>query len=359
MSFSRPPSRQQVFAQSCDDPRIAKNPIDISYTGAFYLDRMIPLQSDGLEAGTAHVRYRPAGDLGAHFRRLARHADLELAEMSIAFYLMMRGRGDSRLVGLPVFPSRSFRHNQVYVRRDAGIDRPEDLRGRRVGVTEYHMTAALWIRAFLQHDYGVGQHEIVWRTRTSLDEAAELGFPLPGGTDIATMPDDLEWGLEEGELDALVTSSVPRAYAKESSKVRRLFEGYREVEEDYYRRTRLFPIMHLVVLRRDIYESHPWLAVELTQAFESMRIQAMRRLSDLGTLAVMHPWIGAELSNLAELFAGDPFSYGVARNQAELEAISNYAFEQGLTPRTVGIEELFAPTTLGWSGSDFSTGQRW
>jgi 4,5-dihydroxyphthalate decarboxylase len=217
------------------------------------------------------------------------------------------------------------------------------------------MTAAVWIRAFLHHDYGVAPGEMHWLTGglETPSYAERLHHEPPAGVTIDLIPGDrtLEEMLDSGDIDALITARAPRPFREGTGRVRRLFSDYRTVEEEYLGRTGIYPIMHTVVLQRKILDANPGAALALANAFEEARHHGRDRLRDLDTLAVMHPWIGAELEELKEPFArygGDPFAYGLETNRHVLETLMEHAWEQGLPARKVEVDELFAPETLGW-----------
>jgi 4,5-dihydroxyphthalate decarboxylase len=330
------------------------NRLRLSYAGYPYLDR-----TRALELGTVappglelNVQWLEITEL---FRRAARFAEWDACEMSASTYMMMLGAGEDTFVGVPVFPSRAFRHNLVVVNGDAGIAGPEDLRGKRVGLEDYQMTAALWIRAFLEHDYGVSPGDISWRYGGMSTPAyrERRVHPPPSGVQVTRIPDDraLEEMFEGGELDALITFEPTRVLDTKPG-IRRLFPDSRDVEMDYFRRTGFFPIMHLVVVRRDVYEANRWIASALLEAFVESKRAGRERLHDLNALAVSLPWLEDELTRTGELFAGDPFAYGFGPNRAVLDAMTRYAFEQGLTPRKLEPEELFAPETLEHPGDE-------
>lgn len=321
--------------------------VGLTYGGLSYLDRTAPLESGAVAVAGADlnfVAFRSPGDL---FRRQAQNAEFDASEMSLSTFITLTARGDRRFVGLPIFISRNFRHSQVYVHSEAGIDDPAQLAGRDVGIFEYQMTAGLWIRAFLQHDHGVGSADVRWweggLTETHYEE--RLALDLPEAIHVGRIPVDrtLEEMLEAGELAALASVQPPQAFGRPGSPVRRLFADHRAVELDYLARTGLFPIMHLVVLRRDVYERHRWLAMSLVQAFTEAKVQGAARLRAITGLAVGLPWLGASLAEVDRLFGGDAFPYGLARNRPVLEAAVGYAHEQGLTPHRVAVESLFAP----------------
>lgn len=318
-----------------------------------YLDRTRALHTGQVRPAGIDLTVVPT-DIGELFRRTAQHAEFDVAEMSTSTFMMMRAEGDDRLVGLPVFLSRAFRHSQVYVNAESGIERPEDLRRRNVGIPEYQMTAALWIRAFLQHDYGVAPADVNW-WYGGVEEpsyAERRHHAIPPGVTYERIADGkwLTGMLESGELDAYVTAAEPAAFRAGSPRIRRLFPNWAEVERDSFRRTGIFPIMHMTVMRRDVYERHPWAVEAMLDAFVVAKRHGQRRLRDLGALAVSLPWLGRHLEEVDELFGGDPFPYGVEQNRAVLEQMTAYAHEQGLTPRRLALDELFPPEAMGHPG---------
>lgn len=324
----------------------------LTYAGGRYFDRTVALETGEVRPDGIELNYVTV-DTTQLFYRMARHAEFQASEMSASTYLMMRSRGDDRLIAIPVFPSRAFRHSQVYVNLNSGISRPADLVGKKVAVDEYQMTSALWIRAFLQHDYAVTPDMIDWwmggLTTPHFEE--RLAHKLPRGVSLSRIPSDksIEGMLGAGELDAFVTGAVPHLFHQPSSPIGRLFPDYRKVEEDYFHRTRLFPIMHVVVLRRDVYEAHRWVAASLLDAFERAKAAGYHRLVDLSALSIMHPWIGGEMDALRLDFGGNPFTYGFQQNLGVLEALTQYSYEQGLSVRKLDPQELFAEETLQWS----------
>ena len=270
---------------------------------------------------------------GETFWRQLNNLEFDASEMSLSSYTILRSEGDERFVAIPVFPSRVFRHSAVYLREDSPIEKPEQLKGKRVGVGDYQMTAAVWVRGFLQHEYGVRPEDISW----------VVGKPIrsikpPEGIRLEILSGEktLEAMLERGEIDALVSVMLPR---KLGSGVRRLFRDFRRVESDYYRRTRIFPIMHTLALKRTVYEAHPWLAVSLYKAFCKARDLAQHWLYDTDALPVTLPWVIDELEKSREVI----WDYSVEGSRPTLEALVRYLDEQKLSRRPMRVEELFAP----------------
>ncbi len=289
------------------------------------------------------------------FWRTARYQDFDASEFSFQSYLVAKAsaQGDGLpLVAIPVFPSRSFRHSAIYINANAEIEKPEDLKGKTVGVPEYQMTAATWARGVLQHEYGVHPEDVgTWRTG-GLEQAGrveKLKLNLPSGVKVEPIPSDrtLNDMLEKGEIDALITARMPSSLVKGSPNVRRLFEDYPAVEKEYYQKTGIFPIMHTVVIRQDVYEANRWIARNLYGAFEEAKDLALDQAYEAGVLRYSMPWMVHAIEEQRALFGENAWAYGVEPNLPTIEALSQYSYEQGLSERKVSAEELFVPETLG------------
>lgn len=294
------------------------------------------------------------------FWRQIRGADFDVSEMSLGNYLIERSRvlrqaHDERFIALPVFPSRAFRHNSLFINVDAGVQQPGDLRGKRVGVPEYAMTAAIWVRALLQHEYGVRPEDVTWVTggllRPGREERIELKLPPGVRVEAAGPGKNLDQMLESGELAALTAPRVPPSFQRGSPKVRRLFPSYPTMELDYYHRTGIFPLMHTVVLKAELYRRHPWLAPNLVRAFADAKEQAQQALRDTIVLRTTLPTLMGAVEEAERVFGRDPWPYGVGPNRVALQALLDYAHEQGLLDRPLAIEELFAPNTFASFGA--------
>ena len=285
------------------------------------------------------------------FRRQARHAEFDASEFSLSTYMILHARGDRRFVGIPVFPSRRFRHEHVWINVDSGIRSPADLRGKRVGVEEYIQTAAVWIRGFLQDDYGVRSEDVDWYfggyNEPDPNFAPRIDNELPPGVRSQIIPGNrsLDQMLNAGELDA-VFPKRPASFLRGSPNVARLFPAFRDVEADYFRRTGIFPIMHIVVVRREIYERQPWVAQALYKAFVNAKKLAIRRLTLSPPLHVTLPWLTDHIEATRELMGDDYWSYGLEENRHVLEAAARHAWDQGLLARRIDrIDDLFVPET--------------
>jgi 4,5-dihydroxyphthalate decarboxylase len=288
------------------------------------------------------------------FDRMVGGEEFDASELSASEFISLMGRGDCPFVAIPVFPSRVFRHGYIFVNKRAGICTPKDLEGRRVGVPLYTQTAAIWVRGHLMHQFGVDIDAIRW-VQGAVESGGSHGHPhappllRPMTIEQNRSGRPLGELLAAGEIDALVGSRKPPSFGSHPDVVR-LFPNHHALERELYQRERIFPIMHLVAIRRTLYERHPWIATNLYAAFvESKRI-AWERLRYTGSLAAMLPWLHDELEEIDAVFpGGDPFAYGVEPNRPTLEALVQYMVEQHFIPRAMPLEELFV-TPPGASG---------
>jgi 4,5-dihydroxyphthalate decarboxylase len=279
------------------------------------------------------------------FPRMLDGEEFDASELSLASYASLKGRGDDRFAALPVPLSKFFRHSCIYVRPGAGITRPEDLRGKRVGTTQYGSTAAVYIKGMLQDDYGVAAHEIEWFVG-GLAKPAEtplIPLDLPGNIRIQTLTGEvtLEGMMESGELDALFSIYLPGIFLRGSANCKRLFPDFKRVEQDYYRRTKVFPIMHIVALRAELLHREPWVAQSLYDALCAARDIALEGLYDTDALRLALPWLLDHVEEAWSVFGDDIWAYGVAANWPAIAALGRYVHEQALSPRVVTPEELF------------------
>jgi 4,5-dihydroxyphthalate decarboxylase len=281
------------------------------------------------------------------FWRMTRHAEFDAAEMSMSSYILRRSRGDDAVVAIPVFTSREFRQSCIWVRADAGIETPPDLKGKRMGVPEYQMTAAVWIRGFLSDDFGVAPGDMQWYCGGLYQPGREEKLPISiPGVDLRAIGANqtLSDMLLAGELDAVMGPRPPRGFP--GRRVRRLFADFRQVEAEYFKRTRVFPIMHTVVVRRDLLDREPWVARSLYDAFCESKRRAMAELAEPVVLSVTLPWQIAEVESTRELMGDDYWPYGVEPNRVALETLMRYSCQQGLAERPLPVESLFVPSTL-------------
>jgi 4,5-dihydroxyphthalate decarboxylase len=281
------------------------------------------------------------------FQRMLDDREFHVSELSLASYAALKGRGECPFVAVPVALSKIFRHSCIYVRTDAGIKAPADLKGKRVGTSQYSSTALVFMRGMLQHDHGVAPSDLHWfmgglNTFTeqpliplNLPEDVRLDFLGPGQT--------LEGMFEAGALDALLSIYIPSLFHKGSPRIARLFPDFKRVEQDYYRRTGVFPIMHTVVLREDVWKEHPWAARSIYQAFRAAKDLVIDGLYDTDALQLALPWLIDHVEEAWRVLGKDFWSYGLEPNRPTLAAIGRFVHEQGLSPRVVSPDELFAP----------------
>lgn len=293
------------------------------------------VRAEGIDLN--YIPMRPAET----FWRMLNNQEFDASEMSLSSYTILRSQGDTRFIALPVFPSRIFRQSCLYVNTRAGIRRPHDLKGKRFGAADYQMTAAVWVRGFLQHDYGLLAEDMTWVVGTPV----RAGVRIPERVRIENIGQErsLDLMLEEGEIDALLGVTFPRPFLAGSKRVRRLFTNHRKVEEDYYRRTGIFPIMHTLVLKASLLEAEPWVAVSLYKAFVQAKQRNNRQLYDTDALHASLPWLIDEIEASRRIFGTEIWDYSVEGSRPSLEALVQYLDEQGLTARRMSVEELFVP----------------
>jgi 4,5-dihydroxyphthalate decarboxylase len=284
------------------------------------------------------------------FHRAFKFHEFDISELSFSSYVRTVAAGEPAYIAIPAFVSRIFRHSGIYVRNGAGIDKPEDLRGKRVGVPEYQITAVVWMRGLMQHEYGVLPAEIHWRSGGQEEPGRHERTPLKPivGLDLQPIGKDqtLVDMLRAGELDALFTARAPSSFVNGEPHIARLFADTRAAEQAYYRKTRLFPIMHLIGIRKTLAERHPWLATSVYKAFCQAKALAIADLRDVNALTVTLPWLEAETNETGALMGDDFWKYGVSENRPEIDALTQYLHEQGLVDRKVAVEELFHASTF-------------
>ena len=308
-------------------------------------DRVAPLMDGRVQPEGIDLNFIPM-QVEETFWRQLRYGEFDASELSFSSYTVTRARDDDRFIAIPVFTSRFFRHSCVYINANKGIEKPEDLRGKIIGVPEYQLTAALWLRGIFQHFYGVAPNEMHWRFggMETPDREEKIPITVPADIDYQPIPKDkaLSPMLESGEIDAMFAPRTPSPLLKGSPNVKRLFENYDEVEQDYYQKTGIFPIMHCIGFRRDFYEAHPWAAQSLFKAFQESKAIVMENYKNTSALYTTLPWQVKQAEDTRRLMGDDYWPYGIARNRKPLEAICQYSFEQGLSKRLMTIEELFA-----------------
>ncbi len=284
------------------------------------------------------------------FFRMARFQEFDVCEMSLSSYCVSLNKPERPFVALPIFPSRFFRHSCIYVSSKSGIKEPKDLIGKRIASPEYQMTAPVWIRGILQDHYGVpvDAQPYLFGGEEETGRIEKMKLELPPNIKVSPIGEHqtLSQMLADGELDALYTARMPSSFLKKDGKVKRLFENYPEVEKAYFRETGIFPIMHVVVMRREVYEANRWIAQSLTKAFIEAQRLTYQDLRETAALKAMLPWLNAHVEETEREFGSDWWSYGLDKNEKVLETFTRYHFEQGLSKQKRKPEELFAPEAL-------------
>lgn len=312
-------------------------------------DRILPLTSGEVVPEGIELNLLPLTS-GEVFWRQLRHREFDVSECSLSSYVLLRSQGDDRFIAIPVFPSRCFRHSCVFINTHSNIRVPQDLKGKTVGVPEYEITAAVWLRGIFQDEYGVHPGDVVWRRggQEMAGRVEKLEIRLPPDIRLEAIPPDrtLSQMLDDHELDALFTGRAPPSFLSGSPNVRRLFENYRDVEEHYYRKTGIFPIMHTIIIKHDICKRNPWVPMSLYKAFCKAKDTIVRRYSETTALHVTLPWLNEDVERTKKTMGEEWWPYGVDKNRKTLETFLRYHYDQGLSARTMAMEELFAAETL-------------
>jgi 4,5-dihydroxyphthalate decarboxylase len=305
-----------------------------------------------------HVRDLTSGQIGVEgvalnclhfpveeiFFRFARYREWDVSELSLAKYASLRASGDDSLVAIPVFPSRAFRHSAIFVRDDGPVDDPAALAGGRIGVPEWTQTATVYARGLLQHEYGIELDKVSWVQAGTNEPGRAEGIPVspPAGVSVTARPQDtLNDLLIAGELDAIVAAHPPTDFKNDSGRIVRLFSDHEAVERAAYARTGVFPIMHVIAMRAEIHERHPWVAMNLYKAFEAAKERSLERALDVNAPRFPVPWGPAHAQRAVETFGRDFWPYGTEANRATLETFLAWAHEQNVCTRPIGVDELF------------------
>jgi 4,5-dihydroxyphthalate decarboxylase len=306
-------------------------------------DRTQALADGAIRPEGIELTYLPLQPAEIFWRQL-QYREFDVSEMSLSNYTTLISQGNSPYMAIPVFPSRVFRQGYFFINTEKGIKEPRDLIGKRGGVPEYSMTAGVYMRGLLQHEYGVNPNQIEWVQ----GRADRLGRKLPSDINLTQAPAGTELGdlLERGEIDFLMTANNPLSFRRGSPKVARLFPNYAEVEKDYYRRTKIYPIMHTVVIQRAIYDRDPWVALSLYKAFCAAKERSYRMLEETGSPKTSLAWLQPLLEEERKIIGPDWYPYGIGANKETIEALLLYTYEQGLSDRLLKIDELFAPSTM-------------
>jgi 4,5-dihydroxyphthalate decarboxylase len=320
--------------------------LPITFACGLY-DRMLALQTGDIKPEGIDLNFLVMDNPREIFDRMSNRLEFDACEMSSSEFVTRHAANKLPFVALPVFASRVFRHGFIVVNRKH-VKSPKDLEGKRVGVPLYTQTAAIFVRGLMQHDLGIDLSTIEW-VEGSVNEPGGYGNPnvMPMLKPVNKKPNTSGKSLSDllaaGEIHAIIGSNLPNSLKRHPDVVR-LFPDYRAREKDYFQRTKIFPIMHLVVIRKDVYEKNPFVATSLYNAFCAAKDFAREKMRYSGTLRYMLPWLPADVEEIDELFGGDCWPYGVEPNRPTLDALVSYMVEQGLIPERIPIEKLFVPT---------------
>ena len=284
------------------------------------------------------------------FFRAFRNAEFDVCELSLSSFSVKTAADDCPYVGVPVFPSRAFRHTCVCIRNDRGIRAPEDLKGRRVGLPEYQLTANVWMRAILADEHGVQPSDITW-VRGGYEQPGrveKIAVKLPADVRVEEVPtgETLTGLLDKGEIDAVMGPRAPSSFDRGDPRISWLYPDPTVAAAEWYGRRRIFPIMHILGVRRSLAERHPWLPGALAKAFDQAKAAALAKLTDTSATKVTLPFVEEQLRNARRLMGDDFWSYGFTPNRHVLEYFLYHHHRQGLSARLLNPEELFHPATL-------------
>jgi 4,5-dihydroxyphthalate decarboxylase len=312
-------------------------------------DRMEALRYGIIDVEGIDLNFIPIQAPREIFDRMVGGQQFDVSELSLAEYVGMTAKGTSPFIAIPVFPSKAFRHSFICVNRKAGIKEPKDLAGKRIGVPLYTITAAIWIRGDLENVYGVDLSNVQW-IQGAVEKPGTHGKPpappkllKPVNVIPNTSNKSLSDMLADGEIDAILGSRMPDSVRTHPDKVAHLFPNFREEEKRYYQKYGIHPIMHLVVIRREVYERHPWIAQSLYKALLAAKDWAVEMMYFSGAQRYMLPWLFDDLRELDEVFGSDPWPYGIDKNRQALETFVKYMRQQGFIEKDVPVDSLFAP----------------
>lgn len=314
-------------------------------------DRVIPLYSGEVKPEGIDFEFIGNDNPRDIFDKMGARQEYDAAEMSSSEFVAGTCAGTSPFVAIPAFMSRVFRHSFITVNKNAGIKSPKDLEGKRVGVALYSMTAAVFMRGLLENDCRVDLSTIRW-VQGAIEKAGSHGSPtVPPlvkkiNIEINTSNKSLSEMLSSGEIDALTGATMPEGFGTDPNIVR-LFPNFVEVEKDYYRRTNIFPIMHLVAIRKAIYEKHPEVAGSLYRALCESKRLALKKMEYTGALRSTNPWLPAHIEEQKAAMGPNPWPYGIEPNRATLNALTLYLYQQGITDKMMPVNSLFVPVPEG------------
>ena len=312
-------------------------------------DRTRPLVDNDVQMDGADPVYMLLSPEEMFFRAF-RDVAFDISELSLSSFTVKQAAGTNPYVGVPVFPSRAFRHTSIYIRTDRGIATPADLKGRRIGTPEYQLTACVWARALLHEEYGVKPSDITW-VRGGMEDPGrpeKIPLQLPADVRLENAPADttLSELLERGAIDGIVGPRAPSGFERGDPRIAWLFSDPAQTAAEYFRKTRIFPIMHVMGIRRELAQEHPWLPMAVFKAFAAAKSVALARLVDTSACKVTLPFVEEQLRGARALMGADFWSYGVAPNRHVLDHFLHHHHAQGLSRRRLQVEELFHPSTF-------------
>jgi 4,5-dihydroxyphthalate decarboxylase len=312
-------------------------------------DRTRPLVDNDVQMDGADPVYMLLSPEEMFFRAF-RDVAFDISELSLSSFTVKQAAGTNPYVGVPVFPSRAFRHTSIYIRTDRGIASPADLKGRRIGTPEYQLTACFWARALLHEEYGVKPSDITW-VRGGMEDPGrpeKIPLQLPADVRLENAPADttLSGLIERGDIDGIIGPRAPSGFERGDPRIAWLFSDPAQTAAEYFRKTRIFPIMHVLGIRRELAQEHPWLPMAVFKAFAEAKSVALARLVDTSACKVTLPFVEEQLRGARALMGADFWSYGVAPNRHVLDHFLHHHHAQGLSPRRLQVEELFHPSTF-------------
>ncbi|TAN24189.1 MAG: ABC transporter substrate-binding protein [Actinomycetota bacterium] len=321
--------------------------LKLSFASAIY-DRMQAIYTGEVQPEGIELNFMQFDEPRVIFDRMSGGLEFDVSEYSSSEFVQRYANKACPFVAIPIFPSRSFRTGFISIRTDRGINSPKDLEGRRVGVPLYTITAAIFIRGYLQHECGVDVKSIQW-VQGAVNTVGSHGNPTvlpllkPANIEINNSGKSLSDLIDEGSIDATIGTSLPESI-RTNPNVDRLFPDYVELEKEYYQRTGIYPIMHLIAIKKEIYERYPFVATSLYNAFVESKKLALKKMYNLRALRYMNPWLMRDIDEIYDIFDGDPWPYGVEPNRRTLEALVTYLVDQDLIAEPVPVDDLFVPT---------------
>jgi 4,5-dihydroxyphthalate decarboxylase len=339
---------------SSEKPSKSSNKLPLKVAG-YKLDRVEALINGKVQIEGCDAQFEIAaiGDMNTDV--FSGSQSREVTEIGLhPFMLAYANEGFRDYSLLPIFPLRSFRHKSIFIRNDRGINKPEDLRGKKIATPGFSSTSLTWIRGILQHEYDVKPEDIQWIVSSKDSSAKDAGKVskqenmIPKGLSVTKGPEGKDESdlIESGEVDALFHAAEPRAYVQGHSKVVRLFSDFRKTERAYFAKTGIFPMMHAIAIRNDVVKANPWLPEAVFKAYSEAKTSTYDHLRKMGWATISLPWIGQEIEETRKLMGDNYWPYGIEPNRKALEALCLYSYEQGLAKKKLKIEDLFHHSTL-------------